>query len=241
MRRFLVLGLVGVVIYSVLSLPSFASDASDSADPAETIGLDTLVPLIQNQFGPRLAEIELIESAVPPAIKVDVMDPRPADSQALQTLMATRTGTASLLGASISASQLQALANLASQILLPATTGPISISADNTKGVIDIEAQAIPSAVILALKAAIPAVRLNIKIDSSFNSVMANASRDSYPPYQGGLRMNDIAGALCTSGYGFRNDGTDYASTAGHCGAAEDVWSIGGTILGGFEARSQLL
>jgi hypothetical protein len=218
--------------------PSFRGASTlagkDIVDPAEVIHIDTLIPAIQATFGSRLGSVRLDESTSVPTVMVRVKAPTAADHRALADLMKHRKGVGVISPAIMASSELRDLQSTVVQILLNAgTQGPVSVMPNEEAGVIEIDAPSIEPPVIAKLRQYVPATNLSIRIEPSSRLEYANSTRDTYPPYEGGLRVVDpVVNKQCTGGFTFTSAGLLYASTAGHCGHSGSFWNVGPTFLG---------
>lgn len=87
-----------------------------------------------------------------------------------------------------------------------------------------------------AVREVVPPDALQFEVQPGLRAELVNASRTTYPPYEGGLRLriNGDDQSWCTSSYLFSTAEATYGSTAGHCQEEQGVTAldVGGTAVG---------
>lgn len=159
-------------------------------------------------------------------LSVGIVQPTQADQETVSSLAPqfglnpTHVGVVSV---TYSQAQLQQWRNVIRDILDdPSFTAlsVLSVHSSINKVVLRVPSRASLGQNLARIEAAVPADALKIIEDPGFDAV-ATDSRDTWPPYKAGRRINSVDTGYdptCGSAFVFIDGGTLYGSTAGHCG-----------------------
>ena len=168
-------------------------------------------------LGARFGEIRVAGNT----IEIAAVAPTAADASALRK----QTGLGSRLvlkPTDRSEAQLQALVDRVTAGLPKdvdwAVDGERDYSGTTVTSKVAVLAKHLDASVIAGLQRLVPAGALSVQLNPSFGFQQTHADRTVYPPYEGGLQVEVVLSAYCTSNFVYQNGYGPFGSTAGHCG-----------------------
>ena len=215
-------GLVGIPVFPGMPQVT-AAPAEDRprVDSAASIGdLNAIVPAVMAAFGERYGFMHIDEDEGPAVIEVGVVDTTIDDSE---TLLAVTSGSSRLrvVSAEYSAQQIDEWSRDAYEFMAALGIRPTHVFLNYARQEVIVSVPRMLSAEELAQFEARFHDRVAVEV-SERSGFLTNASRDSYPPYEGGLNWNGVTGTelhACTSGFTLRNAATGFR----YATAAEDT------------------
>lgn len=199
---------------------------------AAAIDIDRVVDSAAATFGTRYGGAWIDRLAVPPVLKVKVVNLTSSDASSIAG-WGGYSPRVQALNTGYGHAQLVAWADVADDILYSHGVSPyfVHVDASRSKVLVMSPTLATDPNAQSSLAASIPSTALAIEYVPGMKFATLHNRRSNYPPYEAGIewrKSNKLGTADCTAGFTFVSGSNYYGSTAGHCGnTGTPVW-LGG-------------